>query len=225
MFQRPLICLITDRRRLATRLALDPDGQEIGARLTDLVALAADASIDLVQVREPDLPTRTLDEWVGRFLDVVGSRETRIVVNDRLDVALAAGAHGVHLKDRPIVIERIRTAAPRGFLVGRSIHSPEQADDAGADYLVFGTVFPTRSKPDVPPAGLDRLEAAVRRARAPVLGIGGVTPGCLAEVASTGAAGVAAVDLFLPGGPGLTAPIQQVAKKIRQTFDTLEPPL
>ena len=125
------------------------------------------------------------------------------MVNDRLDVALAAGAHGVHLKDGPAAIDRIRTVAPGGFLVGQSIHSPERVEDTQADYLVFGTLFPTRSKPEPGAlAGLAGLAAAVRRARVPVLGIGGVKLTHLAAVAYTGAAGVAAVDLFLPRRTG-----------------------
>jgi thiamine-phosphate diphosphorylase len=224
MVSRPVICLVTDRRRLAQRLELDPDDAQIGDRLADLVAMAAQAGIDLVQVRENDLPDHALVGWVHRFVGIVRGTSTRIVVNDRLDVALAAGAHGVHLKDGPAPIERIRAAAPGGFLVGQSIHSPERAADTSADYLVFGTLFPTRSKPEAAAfAGLAALASAVRHARVPVLGIGGVKLIHVARVAGTGASGIAAVDLFLPAGPGLVAPLHEIASEVRLAFDTAGP--
>ena len=221
MVSRPVIALVTDRRRLAQRLELDPEGSQIAERLADLVASAAQAEIDLVQVRENDLPGDTMCRWVHRFVEIVQGTRTRIVVNDRLDVALAAGAHGVHLKDGPAAIDRIRTVAPGGFLVGQSIHSPERVEDTQADYLVFGTLFPTRSKPEPGAlAGLAGLAAAVRRARVPVLGIGGVQLTHVAGVAYTGASGVAAVDLFLPHGPGLEARLREIVRAVRMAFDT-----
>jgi thiamine-phosphate diphosphorylase len=221
MLARPLISLVTDRRRLAQRLGLDPDGELTGQRLADLVAGAADAGIHLVQVRENDLPTRVLADWIRRFLEIAEGTRTRIIVNDRLDVALVAGAHGVHLKDGSVAIQRIRAAAPPAFLVGQSIHSPEDAADAAADYLVFGTVFSTRSKPrSHETAGLAGLEAAVRRARVPVLGIGGVNLTQLPKVAGAGAAGIAGVDMFLPGAPGLVGHLRKIAGEVRQMFDT-----
>jgi thiamine-phosphate diphosphorylase len=224
MLPVPLICLVTDRRRLAQRLELDPDEPQIAERLADLVARAADAGIDLVQVRENDLPARGMIRLVRRFLDIVQGTKTRIVVNDRVDVALATSAHGVHLKDDTVAIERVRAVAPAGFLIGQSIHSPERAADTSADYLVFGTVFSTRSKPEPHDlAGLAGLRAAVRQARAPVLAIGGVKLTHLAGVAGTGAAGIAAVDLFLPDGPALVVPLHRISEKVRQTFDSAGP--
>jgi thiamine-phosphate diphosphorylase len=224
MSPRPLICLVTDRRRLAERLGLDPEGTPIAECLADLVARAAEAGIDLVQVRENDLPAAAMADWVRRLLETVRGTRTRIVVNDRLDVALATSAHGMHLKDGAVALEPVRAAAPAGFLIGQSIHSPERAADASADYLVFGTVFPTRSKLEAHDlAGLAGLRAAVRQARVPVLAIGGVKLTHLAGVAATGAAGIAAVDLFLPDGPDMVVPLQRISEQVRQTFDSVGP--
>ncbi len=215
-----MICLVTDRHRLADRLALNRGTAPVLEALVDIVIAAAEAGVDLVQMRENDLPTDTLTALVRRCVGVVEGTSTRIVVNDRLDVALGAGAHGVHLKDAPIAIDRVRTIVPRGFLIGQSIHGVDRAGDA-VDYLIFGTLFPTRSKPDAAPARPGAVEAVVRRARAPVLGIGGVNLRNLADVAATGAAGIAAVDLFLPTGPGRLTPLQEIVNQVRRTFGTM----
>jgi thiamine-phosphate pyrophosphorylase len=219
--RRPIICLVTDRHRLAERLGLDPDGPQIGEHLADLVARAADAAIDLVQLRENDLPGEVMARWARRFVEIAKGTRTRILVNDRLDIALAAGADGVHLKDEAVAGERVRAVAPRGFVVGQSIHSPHDAATTDADYVVYGTVFPTRSKsPSTAWAGLDGLKEVVRHAAVPVLCIGGVTLPRLAAIAGSGAAGIAAVDLFLPQECTLRTPFREIVAEVRQTFDT-----
>jgi thiamine-phosphate diphosphorylase len=138
------------------------------------------------------------------------------VVNDRLDVALACGAGGVHLRSDSISPTAARSIAPEGFLVGRSIHSVAEAEAyaSSADYFIAGTVYPTASKPGQPrllgPAG---LAAIVRATSVPVLGIGGVTAGNLDKVVASGAAGIAAIGLFL------SAPIAEAVASIRAAFD------
>jgi thiamine-phosphate diphosphorylase len=188
---RPVICLITDRRRLARP---DEDG------LVAQVAEAVRAGVDLVQVRERDLEGATLLRLVRRCVDEVRASSTRILVNDRVDVALAAGAHGVHLRGDSLPAARIRDIAPPGFLVGRSVHDEAEVHHVtrggGVDYLVFGAVFETTSKPDRSPAGVDRLRAVVNITPVPVLAIGGMTSTRLSAVAATGAAGFAAIGLF-----------------------------
>jgi thiamine-phosphate pyrophosphorylase len=125
-------------------------------------------------------------------------------VNDRLDIALACGADGVHLRGDSIPARQVRLHTPQSFLVGRSIHALEEVDSAGpVDYLIAGTVFATESKPGKSGRdllGVDGLAAVVRAASLPVLAIGGVTMDRVPEVMRTGAAGVAAIGLFL--GPG-----------------------
>lgn len=121
----------------------------------------------------------------------------RVVVNDRIDVALVAGADGVHLRADGPPVSAVRKIVPAGFLIGRSAHNDEEIDRAeGADYLVFGTVFATPSKPGVSGQGLLALQRAARRFRGPVLAIGGVTPANAAEVIAAGAAGYAAIGAF-----------------------------
>lgn len=123
-----------------------------------------------------------------------------MVVNDRLDVALAAGAHGVHLRADSFAAPQARGCAPSPFLIGRSVHSVAEAADAsaagGLDYLVFGTVFPTPSKPGLPAAGVAGLAAVAAATTLPVLAVGGVTERQAGQVMSAGAAGIAAISMF-----------------------------
>jgi thiamine-phosphate diphosphorylase len=165
---------------------------------------AVEAEIDMVQVRERDLSARQLAALVRAMVaDAKGSR-TRILVNDRLDVALAAGAAGVHLRSDSISPARARTMAPPGFLVGRSVHDAAEAGQLGGDldYVVAGTVWPTPSKPTGPAAhpllGTDGLAAVVHASSVPVLAIGGVTLERISQVAEVKAAGIAAIGLFMP---------------------------
>ncbi len=123
-----------------------------------------------------------------------------MLVNDRLDVALASGADGVHLPAQGFSVRVVRRLAPAGFLIGVSTHTVEEAREAdgeGADLLVFGPVFETTSKPGGNPLGLGALAEVVRRVRAPVFALGGVGPDELRAVAATGAAGVAGISAFL----------------------------
>jgi thiamine-phosphate diphosphorylase len=164
------------------------------------VAFAVDAGVDVVQVRERDLEAGPLFDLVSDLVGVARRSRTRIVVNDRLDVALAAGADGVHLREDSIGAEAVRRVAPSGFLVGRSVHTAEDAAYLGrtVDYLIAGTVWPTRSKPPSHPLlGPEGLAALVRQAKAPVLAIGGVTLDRVDAAARAGATGVAAIGLFM----------------------------
>jgi thiamine-phosphate pyrophosphorylase len=121
------------------------------APLVDRVAAAARAGVTLVQVRQPRLDGGPLLALVRACLDAVRGTSTRVVVNERLDVALAGGAHGVHLREHSIAAARARALAPRGFIIGRSVHSLDdavaRAGEGELDYLVFGTTFATGSKP------------------------------------------------------------------------------
>ena len=124
---------------------------------------------------------------------------TRVLVNDRLDIALACGAAGVHLRSDSVPPDAVRRAVPAPFVVGVSVHSLVEAIAVApsVDYIVAGTDWPTPSKPaaaTIGPEGLSRIAAAVG---VPVLAIGGVTLDRLAETARTGAAGAAAIGLFM----------------------------
>jgi len=129
--------------------------------------------------------------------DSVRGTATRVIVNDRLDIALAARAHGVQLRGSSLPAARVRPAVPRGFLIGQSVHSAEEAAAArAADFLLFGTVFATASKPGLSPAGLQALAAAVRSTAGPVLAVGGVSAVNIPHLIEAGAAGFAAITMF-----------------------------
>jgi thiamine-phosphate pyrophosphorylase len=185
----PVVCLITDRARVG-----GADG------VVERVRWAARAGVHLVQVRERDLDGGPLTALVRRCVEAVRGSATRILVNDRLDVALAAGAHGVHLRADSMPAARVRTLAPPGFVVGRSVHARHEAIDAaaagGLDYLLFGTVFATPSKPGRPAAGLAALADVASAITIPVLAVGGVTPDNVGKVILAGAAGFAAIGMF-----------------------------
>ncbi len=193
-----LICLVTDRRALTTAGTGDED---LAARqLLDLIADCADAGVDLVQIREPDLSDRGLLALVRGAVDRTRAAGARVIVNDRPDVALAAGAAGVHLKDDERSAVRVRALGPRRWIVGRSVHDTAAARRAGAsgavDYLLAGTVFASASKPGRPSLGLAALREIAGAVGRPVLAIGGVRVADAAAVAATGAAGVAGIRLF-----------------------------
>ncbi len=190
--------MITDRRRL---------GQQGEPILIRRVAIAAQAGAHLVQIRERDMTDGALLALVVRAVEAVRGTRTRILVNDRWDVAVAAGAHGVHLRADSAPARRVRSAVPASFLIGRSVHSRDEIarvrDEGGLDYVLFGTVFATGSKPGVPAAGIAALGEAVNEARElPVLAVGGVTLTTAVQLARTGCAGFAAIGQFADDAEG-----------------------
>lgn len=192
----PWQCLVTDRRRLCPEAAGFEAGRQ---RLVAQATWAVDSRIDLIQVRERDLEAAQLAAIVRDIVRVSRGSGTRVVVNDRLDVALACGAQGVHLRQDSLPAAAVRTISRPGFLIGQSVHSVAEALHAGpVDYIVAGPVFPTRSKVDpYSLLGLEGLAEIVRVAEVPVLGIGGIGHEHLETVAATGAAGIAGIDLFI----------------------------
>ena len=181
------VCFVTDRRATGDRPLLD-------------VARAAMAGgAGLVQLREKDLGGKELLRLARELLDaarVAGGR-CRVLVNDRLDVALAAKAAGVHLPADGLLIGDVRRHAPKKFLVGRSVHSPAEAQKArkeGADYLVLGPIFATPAKAAYgPPLGPAVLRKVAESVDLPVWAIGGITPATAAELRGIPIAGVAAI--------------------------------
>lgn len=190
---KPIICYVTDRRAL-------PAGE-----LARVIRGAISAGVDWIQIREKGLPARPLLELAREAVAAAQNSATRILVNDRLDVALAAGAGGVHLGGESLPLEsvvrwRTEGGAPGGFRVGVSCHSlgdAHAAERGGADYIFFGPVFATPSKAAYgPPQGLERLAEVCRAVRIPVLAIGGVTTENAHSCLESGAAGIAAIRLF-----------------------------
>jgi len=150
-----------------------------------------------VQLREKDAGARELFEWSARLREAIRSYGALLIVNDRLDVALAAGADGVHLGWRSLPVEEARKIVGPERVIGVSVHSVEEAAQAGkdgADYVMFGPVFDTPSKRGlVAPQGLERLAECVRAAGTPVVAVGGILPENAPDVRRAGAAGMAVI--------------------------------
>jgi len=198
-----IICLVTDRRR---RSPIDQAGE------------AADAGVDLIQVRERDLDARELSDLAAAVVRATRGSATKVVVNDRVDVALTCGAGGVHLRGDSIPAARVRALAPPGFLIGSAVRDAREAAAAApaSDYLVAGTVFATASKPGMTAfLGLDGLRAIAKASPIPVLAIGGMTVERAREVAAAGAGGLAAIGLFAEPH----RPIKEVVRQLRERFN------
>jgi thiamine-phosphate diphosphorylase len=185
--------MVTDRLTLGTDAT---PGSVVAAAVR-----AARAGVQLIQVREHGLEDRDLLALTLQIREATADTTARILINDRVDVALAAGVDGVHLPGRAVSAARIRTMVPDDFLVGRSVHSDEEAiaaeREGGCDYLIFGSVYESQSKPSGHvPAGVDALTRMCARVNLPVLAIGGITWSRVPDIAKTGAAGIAAIGLF-----------------------------
>lgn len=183
---------ITDRRGL---------GGSVEALLANIERQIASERVDWIQIREKDLSGRELVA-VARFAVELASNSrngTRILINSRLDAALAAGAHGFHLPSGSPPASAFRPLA-RNLLIGVSCHNREElaaAEAEGADYAVLGPVFSPLSKaPEGPPLGLKKFEELARSAKIPVLALGGITRENSAACLHAGAAGIAGISLF-----------------------------
>lgn len=169
--------------------------------LEDAIAKAIDAGVDWVQIREKDLPARRMLGVAEAAVERARQQgQTRVTVNDRLDVALAANAHGVHLGTRSMPVDLVRKLATADFKIGVSCHSLAEAQAAeagGADYLLLGPIFATPSKLRYgPPLGLATLREVTARVRIPVFALGGVTADRVAACRESGAAGIAGIRIF-----------------------------
>jgi thiamine-phosphate pyrophosphorylase len=221
-----LLHLVTDRRRLS---GSSTDADRARDCLLRQAKHAIEARIDVLQIRERDLEAAMLARLVSEIVALARGTHSRVVVNDRLDVALACGAAGVHLPADSIAPARARAIAPPGFVVGRSVHSVQEAVAVArdVDYLIAGTVWPSESKgEETPLLGLSGLSAVVRNAGVPVLAIGGLTVARVASVRAAGAAGVAAIGMFMgaPDERGCRAvALAETAEAARVMFDTVGP--
>jgi len=186
------------------RLYYITDRKQAPGDLLAVVGRALRAGVDLVQIREKDLDARALLDLTRAVLHLAAATSAKILVNTRADVALAAGAHGVHLPAGSVAPAEIRKISPTGFVVGVSCHDPGEVRRAaleGADLVVFGPVFETPSKLAYgPPQGLKKLRQACRAANIPVFALGGVGLHNAVECLAAGAAGIAGISLFQQAG-------------------------
>jgi thiamine-phosphate pyrophosphorylase len=202
-----ILCYVTDR------LSLDvAAGQSREAALTQRIESALRAGIRWVQIREKDLPAHKLIAITRTALracsDLAVQDEAQIVVNDRSDVAWAAGAAGVHAGERslpiPLLVNACHARGLAQFLMGASCHSAEgaiKAADEGADYIFFGPIFATPSKAGLgSPQGLAKLAQVSGTVPIPVIAIGGITTENTRACREAGAAGIAAIRLFQQKG-------------------------
>jgi thiamine-phosphate pyrophosphorylase len=174
-----------------------------GRQLSEVIGLACNGGARWFQLREKDMPVGKLLALAAEIRAITAERGARLIINDRADVALAVGADGVHLPANGFPPEVARRLVGEGVLVGVSTHSEAEARRAaegGADYLTFGPLFYTPSKAAYgPPVGLDALSQLAGRLEpdVPILGLGGVRPGNVSEVISSGAKGVALISAVI----------------------------
>jgi thiamine-phosphate pyrophosphorylase len=214
---RPILCYVTDSSTL----------EGGGMALPGVMGAALRAGVDWIQIREKHLQGRELVELTRGAVEkarAAGGR-ARIIVNDRLDVALAAGANGVHLGGSSLPVVEVRAWLRRegarlkvaeDFLVGRSSHSLDEAQQAardGANYIIFGPVYATPSKAQYgAPQGIERLTEVCRAVQIPVLAIGGIAAENASACLRAGAAGIAAIRLFQQA-----AHVATVVQRIRES--------
>lgn len=187
----------------------------------DLLAEAIKAGLPAIQLRERDLPTRDLLRVGGGLQSLAAPSGVSLIINDRVDLALAMGLTGVHLRANSLPIPVVRRLVGPHCVIGQSTHSLTEvqvASQEGADYIVFGPVFDTPSKrPYGPPLGVDQLTRACRISNVPVFAIGGVTPALVPTVRRAGAYGVAVIGAVLDH--------PDVGEAIRELMAALEMPM
>jgi thiamine-phosphate pyrophosphorylase len=194
---RPILYLITRGATTEASTVSDPEF----AQILDQIEKAVAAGIDLIQIREKRATTRLLFDLVLEAARLTRGSNTRLLVNDRADVAAGAGADGVHLTTQSLDAGTIRRTFGADLLIGvstHSLHEARTARDQGADFAVFGPVFETESKRGFGPAkGTRALSDVVRELQDyPVLALGGITPANADDCLAAGAAGIAGISLF-----------------------------
>ena len=185
----PRLYLLTDRKQTLYR------------SLPSVVSQAVEAGARMVQIREKDLETRDLIALSHRLLPLIRQHQGIILLNDRIDLVIALGVDGVHLRAESLSVSIARGLLGTGRLIGISTHSVEEArvaEGEGADLIVLGPIFDTPSKRSYgPPLGVQVLHEACRTIRVPIYAIGGMTPTRISQVLSSGAYGVAVISSIL----------------------------
>ncbi|HXG36802.1 MAG TPA: thiamine phosphate synthase [Dehalococcoidia bacterium] len=183
----PCLVLVTDRTLCGE------------AALTEKVAEAVEGGVNVVQLREKDLPDEKLLP-LAQALREVTSGKALLIINGPAEIAQAVQADGVHLPEAAPPAQEARRLLAKGSIVGRSAHSvagARRAQEEGADYVQLGSVFPTRSHPGVPPAGLALIEDAAKAVDIPIVAVGGITAENIGSVLAAGAKGCAVISAIL----------------------------
>ena len=184
-----LRCYITDRHQAGSAEAL-----------LRLVERALSIGVELIQIREKDWKVREIAAFAKAVMALPNPHRTFVLVNDRVDVALACGAHGVHLPSSRIAPAAMRAMLPERFIIGVSCHSREEmwrAQEEDADYVFISPVFAPLSKEDKRPTlGIEGLREAVAGLAIPSFALGGITPETAPLCVEAGAPGVAGISLF-----------------------------
>lgn len=185
----PLIYLITEGK--TTALNFDAEKK----RILHFIRIAVETKISLIQIREKQIPARLVFEIAAEAAKIAENTDTKILVNDRADIALAAGADGVHLTAASLSAEIVRQNSPEKFIVGVSTHTLEKAEIAAAqaaDFVTFSPIFHSPNKGE--PQGIERLAVVCERLKPfPVIALGGVAETNYREVLKAGAGGFAAI--------------------------------
>ncbi len=184
---QPCLMLITDRSRLR------------GRAMEEVASLAIEGGVNVVQLREKDMPTAELHDLAATIHAVIRGRAL-LVVNDRTDIALAIGADGVHLPEQSLPGQKARDVAGDGCIVGGSVHSVDAAISAeadGADYVQIGTIYKTASKAGREAAGPELISAVRKAVSVPVIAVGGITAENAGEAITAGADGIAVIGAIM----------------------------
>jgi thiamine-phosphate pyrophosphorylase len=194
--------------------------ENIGLQRThaEIAEQAIAGGADVIQLRDKSCSSRELTEIARTLRGITRRTSTLFIVNDRLDVAIASGADGVHLGQGDMRCDVARQIAPPGFIIGVSVSNRKealQAERDGADYVALSPTFFTGSKQDAGPGhGLTILREICRHVSVPVIAIGGIHPGNVSEVIAAGADGVAVISAVV-GAADITAAVRDLKNLIR----------
>jgi thiamine-phosphate pyrophosphorylase len=206
------LCLITNRK-LLTPPHLSKDLDTTLDCLFKLCLQASQAGIDIIQIREKDLSAKELEKFVTSLTTII--KNTCILVNDRLDIALSCGASGVHLPSNSFPIKDVRKLVGEKFIISVSTHNIEEAKlaaEQGADFILFSPIFDTPSKRSFgKPLGLELLRQAVNSVSCPVIALGGINKENASSVLQCGVAGLAAIRLFIE-----TSSLTELVNELKQ---------
>ena len=204
--QLPKLCLVTD------------SSVKMHAPIEHVVAEAVAGGVGMVQVREKGMPSGDLYRLAKKLRDVTRGKAI-LIINDRVDIALAVDADGAHLPSHSLPIDVAQSLCGERKLVGRSVHNVEEAvaaEQEGADYLILGTIYATASHPDGPVSGPELIRSVKSQVNIPVYAIGGINASNAGDVMRAGADGIAVIRSIL-GAPDPRAVARELTNIIENT--------